>query len=628
MALPATPLLPLARGAMPRLTAKEYTPLLEYLLATRLFEFVAALRVILTLPAQAQPAVLDAGVLTKGVEAAASELAAACRSGGAMGASAVAAAAAHGAGTPGEQQIALAEALVELYTAGGRFEDAVTVYFNAHALATGTGAVAGSAKRLERASARMFELLERYSLHAAVADKIQQLLCVDRARTLALLERNMDDFPVESVALQLRANPEHLLAVLHHLFVRRYDAYNVKAYEAFHAIQLQLYVQYDRGHLQHFLDKSSFYPLEAARALCLAAKPEPLYRELVFVLTRMAAPKEAIDVCLTRLRDVPAAVRIACMFDDEELWVDVLARAAHSRDGAIIGELLDSAINTPLDPLRIIAAVPPSLPVPDLQRRLLATLRDRRLHLGMAHVCVDLFRRDVVSLVERLVDGRRSGLFVSARARCDLCREPLAAARAGAGTSGAAAGAAGAAAAGGGGSGAEGVEPCVAIFHCRHAFHDRCLQHYELRASPAAGGGRRRTRSRSESSYSDARRARVGSLTGGERSGGGAGGMGGGSAAFSRATGTALSRMAPGGGGGSGGGGGIGGGGGGGGGLGGRRPSSSALLGGGSEDGSVGGDDAAGGLPGTQRCPLCHGGGASSASGAATVLPSSAPLDS
>jgi len=612
-ALPAPLLVPLARGAMPRLTAAVYTPLLTYLLDSHLFECVAALRVMLMLPSQAQPDVLDVPALTRSVEAAAAELAAARL---AKGGAAAALAATHGAGTPGEQQIALAEALVELYTAGGRFEDAVTVYFGAHALATGTGSGGGggggaSLKRLERTSARMFELLERYSLYAAVSDKILQLLGVDRARTLALLQHHMDVFPVESVAMQLRTQPELLLAVLHHLFVHAYDAYNVKAYEAFHGIQLQLYVTYDRPHLQHFLDKSSFYPLEAARALCLNAKPEPLYRELVGVLTRMGSPKEAIDICLAHLRDVPGAVRIACMFDDEELWVDVLARAARSRDGAVIGELLDSAINTPLDPLRIVAAIPPSLPVPGLQRRLLATLRDRRLHLGMAEVCRDLFSRDVMSLVNRLVDGRRGGLLVPAGSTCDLCHDRLSAHRGGAAEPGGGSSSGG----GGGGSGGDGGEErSVSIFSCHHAFHHRCLLDYDAHAPLPAGAGaasRRRARSRSESSFSDGRRGRVGSMGGpGDRDGGGVGFASGGGAAagFSRATGTALALGGGGGGGGGGAGGGL------------RRPSvGTAQQLAASDDGSAAGDDGAAFPPGTLRCPLCHSSGSSSAT--AAVLP-------
>ena len=333
----------------------------------------------------------------------------------------------------------LLQALVGLLELDGRIDDVVRVYVHERrtllvspqAAVMGDGApsetspVPAGARTPAAMRAHLFALLDAHKLISAVADRATALIEIDQPAALSLLGRHMSDgeCPPESVADQLRGAPRSLLAYLHHLFTVHHDAYNTQAFTRLHAEQLDLYDTYDRSALLPFLRGSDFYPLETARQLCLRAAPAALHRELVYVLSRMGNVKDAIDLLVDRLRDVPGAVALAASFDDEDVWAEVVARTLRTRDGALIAQLLDAAPDTPLAAARIIADVPADVPIPHLAARLRVLLADRAVVKSMVAAGADLMRRDMVHLIARLVRGQRAGIAMPDDARCELCNE-------------------------------------------------------------------------------------------------------------------------------------------------------------------------------------------------------------
>lgn len=447
-----------------------------------------------------------------------------------------------------QKELLLSEALAELFALNNQFDRAINVYLEQVPLLRGLRA-AGSAPK----ASPVFDLIPAHSLHALVADKLLQLCELDLHAAVRLAAARPETFPPKNVADQLAARPEWLLAYLHHMFTEESDKFNVPSYKDLHGQLLQLYARLDRPRLLAFLQGSAFYELDVAQQVCAAARPEPLYRELVYVLRRMGNFQEAVALLLGRLNDMPAAVEFAISVDDAALWRELIARAARSGNGAMMGQLLDALPSTSLNPLHVISQIPPSVPIPNLQRRLLVALRDRRVHAGMERRCSEMVRRDFFGLIERLVKVQRAGMLLPAQARCALCNDELttrrlmASAASGDGIAagryaggrtlernvpGASVPAAGEDVDGDAGHGddADGAsggppqpaapppEPAAVVFFCRHVYHDTCLT--DFRSKPRALSGRERAGSRASlsSSYSRARGNSFSSVSG---SGGG-----------------------------------------------------------------------------------------------------------
>ena len=408
----------------------------------------------------------------------------------------------------------------------------------------------------------LFDMLERHSLLSLVSERVMTLVGVDQAHALKLLCKHLDVFPPLDVAAQVRNKQAALLAYLAMLLEARREDYNSEALAPLHGIHLQLCGSLDRPSLLGFLQASNFYSLEEARRLCSSAKPSPLYRELVYVLSRMGNAKEAVALLMDRLHDVRGATELAAKVDDEEIWADLVSRAVKSGNGSLITELLEVVRGTPLNPVKIIQLVPVGVRIPSLAHRLRSVLHDRGLQTRMVGATNELMRRDFMGLISKLIGGQQGGLRVEGDAPCALCSDPVHVNKTarfadpddkdGSGDKppdgadsgdnkgdkkkeGAEAPAAadakdkstpsdnGAAESGGGGGGktaaAAGEEDAdddtpaavqTVVFFCRHAYHEHCLKEYMGKAAVAAAAARERERgrrdSRSSFSYGSGRR--------------------------------------------------------------------------------------------------------------------------
>jgi hypothetical protein len=66
--------------------------------------------------------------------------------------------------------------------------------------------------------------------------------------------------------------------------------------------KVALYAKYAPGGLLGFLNKSNFYSLEAAYAVC--SSDSNLLQQTVFILGRMGNSRQALDLIITELKDV------------------------------------------------------------------------------------------------------------------------------------------------------------------------------------------------------------------------------------------------------------------------------------------------------------------------------------
>lgn len=444
--------------------------------------------------------------------------------------------------------------------------------------------------------AHVFSLITEHRLYQLVTDRVTilALMELNLQQALQLFSTHMDIFPPPQVMDACRNRPELQHAYLHRLFTHKRKEYDISMYDVYHELQLTLYARFDLPGLLPFLQGCGHYPLEAARQLCMEGgwrgngegegsgtsgrrdasqasgtgkssgskqpggaagpsssqqQPAPLYRELVYVLGRMGNVREAVAILLEQLRDVPGAVTFVAGFEDDGLWTELVARALKSNSGEVVGQLLASLPNTPLNPLKVIPLIPNNMRIPHLQSRLLAILRDRKLARDLIETCGGMVQRDMFGLVSRLATAQRQGLWINTEAdKCALCTQALtdpapAKKRGGGSGSGNERGRSrtrsGADDADGGDDGddddsehghrrrhAHHVDPAVLLFRCRHMYHDTCLKEYLAHQRE-----RERERSNSGSIFGvqqNRRRSSVGAVPSGAGAGkaAGAGGQG------------------------------------------------------------------------------------------------------
>lgn len=76
------------------------------------------------------------------------------------------------------------------------------------------------------------------------------------------------------------------------------------------ALQVELYADYEPGRLMSFLVSSQAYGLEAAAELC---EHRGLVREQVFVLGRMGNARQALELIISKLADIPQVPSCPCL---------------------------------------------------------------------------------------------------------------------------------------------------------------------------------------------------------------------------------------------------------------------------------------------------------------------------
>lgn len=100
------------------------------------------------------------------------------------------------------------------------------------------------------------------------------------------------------------------------------DAYDKKDTKGQnHGRLVRLYGIFDRAKLLPFLKRSDHYPIQEALDIC---QREKYYPEMVYLLGRIGDTKEALELIITKLKDMQQAISFCQEQNDPDLWNDLI----------------------------------------------------------------------------------------------------------------------------------------------------------------------------------------------------------------------------------------------------------------------------------------------------------------
>lgn len=312
----------------------------------------------------------------------------------------------------------LMQTLGELYIYDQRYDKALAIY-------------------LELGHKDVFKLIHKRNLFDSIQDKIVLLMKFNTREALEMLISNTDKVAVKKVVSQLQDHRYLLYQYLDALFQK--DPNHGKD---FHAMQVELYAEFDRDRLLPFLKTSNYYPLQQALEQC---KQRNFIKEMVFLLGRMGNTKEALGLITEELKDVEQAIIFAKEHDDEELWADLIDYSIDKPP--FITGLLNN-IGTHVDPIILIKRIKEGMEIPGLRDSLVKILHDYNLQIMLREGCKKILVSDCFSLLKRLNKIQKRGVRVVDTQLCDCCHQPLLNTE---------------------------PPPAAAVFYCHHTFHEECL---------------------------------------------------------------------------------------------------------------------------------------------------------
>ncbi|XP_077978241.1 vacuolar protein sorting-associated protein 41 homolog [Glandiceps talaboti] len=319
----------------------------------------------------------------------------------------------------------LLRTLGELYTYDKRFDKALAIY-------------------LKLGHKDVFQLIHKHNLFDSIQDKIVLLMEFDTEQATRMLLDNMEKVPIDKVVHQLGRIPKLQYVYLDALFQK--DSH---IGQEFHALQVQLYAEFNRQRLKPFLRNSNYYPLQRALDVCEERDYIP---EMVFLLGRMGNTKQALQLITERLDDVDQAIDFAKEHDDEELWEDVIT---YSMDKPQFITGLLQNIGTHVDPILLIRRIREGMVIPGLRDSLVKILQDYNLQISLREGCKKILVSDCFSLMEKLNKIHKRGIRVDDEQTCPTCEGLLTVDDARRASN-------------------------IVVFYCRHTFHEDCLPAHNM----------------------------------------------------------------------------------------------------------------------------------------------------
>ncbi|KAI6166436.1 hypothetical protein EDD17DRAFT_1471219 [Pisolithus thermaeus] len=277
----------------------------------------------------------------------------------------------------------------------------------------------------------VFDLIREHSLFTDVKDQVLLLVEFDqelngkreeegidttqtRSEAISMLVDHTHSIPVDRVVQQLRARPFYLFLYLDDLFKKDQNLAS-----DFADIQVKLFAEYATSRLVEYLRASSYYNLEAAYNIC---RGRDLVPEMVFLLGRMGNNKQALTLIIERIGDVQQAIEFAKEQNDDDLWEDLL-KYSETRPTFIRG-LLEN-VGAEIDPIRLIRRIKNGLEIPGLKEALIKILHDFQLQISLLEGCQRILNGDCSDLARVRQKGQNGGFFLSDKAVCPLCTDPL-----------------------------------------------------------------------------------------------------------------------------------------------------------------------------------------------------------
>lgn len=297
------------------------------------------------------------------------------------------------------KNLVLNEALAELYTREGKFEDAVNIYLDY------------SDKN------KIFSLIRNNNLVTILENRVDRLMQIDANETSQLLVENIELIPMKRVVERLERykSQKYLVSYLHRLILKDPDSCI-----EYHDLMVKLYAQHQRESLLNFLKSSTNYRLEEALRICKEAN---LIEEVVFLLSRMGDLRVALRYIIESQGDINEAIEFCKEHQDPELWQDLIL---YSMDNPEFISILLKNIGTHInDPIELIDKIPVGCEIEGLMPALVKILQDYQLQISLERSCRDLMAKDCFSLLEKQIRCQTQGIAIKEDQLCNHCNQPL-----------------------------------------------------------------------------------------------------------------------------------------------------------------------------------------------------------
>ncbi|XP_077232382.1 uncharacterized protein LOC143869458 [Tasmannia lanceolata] len=297
------------------------------------------------------------------------------------------------------KNLVLNEALAELYTQMGSFEDAVNIYLDYND------------------KTRIFSLIRNNNLVNILRDRVDRLMQIDANETSQLLVENIETIPMRDVVARLERDKSqrYLVSYLHRLVLKDPDSC-----VEYHDLMVRLYAQHQRESLLSFLKLSTDYRLEGALEVCKGAN---MIKEVVFLYGRMGDLRTALKYIMESQDNINESIEFCKEHQDSELWKDLIAHSMARPE--YIGELLKNIGTDISDPKELIDRIPNGCEIEGLMPALVKILRDYQLQISLERSCRDLMARDCFALLEKQIRCQTQGIGIKADRLCDHCNQSL-----------------------------------------------------------------------------------------------------------------------------------------------------------------------------------------------------------
>lgn len=297
------------------------------------------------------------------------------------------------------KNLVLNEALAELYTRMGKFEDAVNIYLDYND------------------KTRIFSLIRNNNLVSILRDRVDRLMQIDAEETSQLLVENLDSIPMKDIVERLERykSERFLVSYLHRLVLKDPDSC-----VEYHDMMVKLYAIHQRDSLLNFLKLSTHYRLEEALEICKEAN---LIKEVVFLHGRMGDLRIALRYIIESQESITEAIDFCKEHQDPELWQDLIMYSMDRPE--LIGPLLENIGTHINDPIELIDRLPVGRKIEGLMPALVKILHDYQLQITLEQSCRDLMAEDCLGLLQKQIRCQTQGISIREDQLCDHCSQPL-----------------------------------------------------------------------------------------------------------------------------------------------------------------------------------------------------------
>ncbi|XP_065582560.1 vacuolar protein sorting-associated protein 41 homolog [Artemia franciscana] len=132
--------------------------------------------------------------------------------------------------------------------------------------------------------------------------------------------------------------------------------------------------------------------------------------------------RDALDMIVTRLRDIDQAIEFCQRHDDRELWDQLLGYATDNPDFVLA---ILHKTGTKIDPKSLIERIGPKTEIPGLRNVLVEILRDFSIQIELEENCQKVLVGDCFNLQEKLMNLQKSSLCIEGISTCHSCSQRL-----------------------------------------------------------------------------------------------------------------------------------------------------------------------------------------------------------